>query len=207
MFPGAHLDQHADKPAVIMATSGDTMTFAELDAAANRLSRLFRSAGLRPGDHVAICMENHPRYLEVLWGCHYAGLIYTACSSRLTSHELAYIINDCGARAYIASKYKADQSAEIVPDTPAVELRLMLDGTVAGHEAYEEAVGRFSPEPLEDRVAGTDMLYSSGTTGLPKGVERDFVPEPLATAAGAVASGSATKSRSTPFGSPVVPEE
>ena len=186
MFPGAHLDQHADKLAVIMATSGDMMTFAELDAAANRLSRLFRSAGLRPGDHVAICMENHPRYLEVLWGCHYAGLIYTACSSRLTSHELAYIINDCGARAYIASKYKADQSAEIVPDTPAVELRLMLDGTVAGHEAYEEAVGRFSPEPLEDRVAGTDMLYSSGTTGLPKGVERDFVPEPLATAAGAV---------------------
>ena len=75
MFPGAHLAAHADKPALIMGGSGFTQTFAELDAAANRLSRLLRSAGLEPGDHVAICMENHDRYLEVVWGCHYAGLV------------------------------------------------------------------------------------------------------------------------------------
>jgi hypothetical protein len=114
MFPGAHLDTHGDKPALIMGGSGFTQTYRELDAAANRLSRLLRSAGLQPGDHIAICMENHDRYLEVVWGCHYAGLVYTCASSRLTSHELEYILNDCGARAYITSKYKADQATEII---------------------------------------------------------------------------------------------
>jgi long-chain acyl-CoA synthetase len=186
MFPGAHLDDHADKPAVIMANSGFTQTFAELDAAANRLSRLLRAAGLEPGDHVALCMENHDRYLEAVWGCHYAGLVYTAASSRLTSSELSYIINDCGARVFITSKYKADQAAEIVPDTPGVELRLMLDDTIDGYESYEVAVAAQSAEPLEGRIAGMDMLYSSGTTGLPKGVTRAFVHEPLETTPGGV---------------------
>ncbi len=73
-----------DKVAVIVHETGWTQTYAELDAAANRLSRTLRAAGLQPGDHVAVYMENHPRYLEVIWGCHYAGLVYTACSSRLT---------------------------------------------------------------------------------------------------------------------------
>ena len=179
-----------------MAESGEVQTFAELDAAANRLSHLLRSAGLRPGDHIALCMENHPRYLEILWGCDYAGLIYTAASSRLTTEELAYIIDDCGARAFITSKYKTEQAAELIaahridPDrlraeliavTPGVELRLMLDGTIDGYEAFESVVAAQPAEPLPDRVAGTDMLYSSGTTGRPKGVLPSFEPEPLET--------------------------
>ena len=180
MIPGVHLAEHADKPAVIMANSGFTQTFAELDAAANRLSRLLRAAGLQPGDHIAICMENHDRYLEVIWGCHYAGLVYTAASSRLQEAELEYIINDCGARAFITSKYKADQAAAMLDSTPDVELRLMLDGTIDGYESYESAVAGQSPEPLDEaRVAGMDMLYSSGTTGMPKGITRTFPNEPL----------------------------
>lgn len=181
MFPGAHLDTHGDKPALTMANSGFTQTFRELDAAANRLSRLLRAAGLQPGDHIAICMENHDRYMEVIWGCHYAGLIYTAASSRLKSSELEYIINDCGARAFITSKYKSDQASEILANTPNLELRLMLDGTVEGHESYEAAVEAQSDEPLDEkRVAGLDMLYSSGTTGMPKGISREFPNKPLA---------------------------
>ncbi len=181
MFPGTHLETHGDKPAVVMADTGWTQTYAELDAAANRLSRLFRSAGLEPGDHLAVCMENHPRYLEILWGCEYAGLIYTAASSRLTTDELTYIVNDCGARAYITSAYKSAQAAELIGETPDVELRLMLDGTIDGYESYESAVEAQSSEPLEGRVAGTDMLYSSGTTGRPKGVLPAFEPQPLET--------------------------
>ncbi len=179
MFPGAHLAAHADKPALIMGGSGFTQTFAELDAAANRLSHLLRSAGLEPGDHVAICMENHDRYLEVVWGCHYAGLVYTCTSSRLQSGELEYIINDCEARAFITSQYKADQAAEIVANTPAVELRLMLDGVIDGYESYEDAVAEQPADPLEHRIAGTDMLYSSGTTGRPKGVALPFKATPM----------------------------
>ena len=113
MYPGSHVDQHADKPAIIMADSGVTSDLRRARRGANRLSQLLRAAGLQPGDHIAICMENHARYLEIVWGCHYAGLIYTAASSRLTTDELDYIINDCGARAFITSKYKADQAAEL----------------------------------------------------------------------------------------------
>jgi acyl-CoA synthetase (AMP-forming)/AMP-acid ligase II len=187
MYPGAHAATNPEKPALIMGGSGFTQTFAELDAAANRLSRLLREAGLKPGDHVAVCMENHDRYMEVIWGCHYAGTVYTACSSRLTSGELAYILNDSEAKVFITSKYKADQAVEIIPDTPGVELRLMLDGVAEGHEPYETSVERFEPTPLdEERIAGTDMLYSSGTTGRPKGVTREFTTTPLEGTAGGV---------------------
>jgi acyl-CoA synthetase (AMP-forming)/AMP-acid ligase II len=186
MHPGVHVAAHPDKPAVIMGSNGAVTTFAELDAAANRLSRLLYDGGLRPGDHVAFCMENHPRYLEVAWGCHYAGLIYTACSSRLTSGELSYILSDSGARAFITSHYKAEQAAEIREMNPDIPVRLMLDGAIDGYEDYEAAVAAHPPTPLPDRVAGTDMLYSSGTTGLPKGVAREFVPTPLDTAGGSV---------------------
>jgi len=134
-----------------------------------------------------MCMENHDRYLEVVWGCHYAGLVYTCASSRLQSNELEYIINDCGARVYITSKYKADQAAELLDSTPNVELRLMLDGVIDGFESYESAVAAQSAEPLDEaRVAGLDMLYSSGTTGMPKGITREFPNEPLETSGGAV---------------------
>jgi acyl-CoA synthetase (AMP-forming)/AMP-acid ligase II len=186
MYPGAHAVTDPDKPAIIMASSGSVTTFKELDAAANRLSQLFYAAGLRPGDHVAFCMENHPRFLEVAWGCHYAGLVYTPCSSRLTSGELTYILNDCGAKAFVTSRYKADQAGEILPQIGHIPLRLMLDGVIEGYEAYEPAVAAQSSTPLPDRKAGTDMLYSSGTTGQPKGVTRAYPGLPLETAAGAV---------------------
>jgi acyl-CoA synthetase (AMP-forming)/AMP-acid ligase II len=177
-----------DRPAVVMAGSGWVQTYAELDEAANRLSHVLHDAGLRPGDHVAICMENHPRYLEVLWGCRYAGLIYTACSSRLTAGELAYIVNDCEAKALVFSATKGEQAAGLLAaDPPNVGLRLMLDGVIDGWSSYETAVASAATEPLPDRRAGTDMLYSSGTTGQPKGVMPTFQAKPLEIDGGTIA--------------------
>ncbi len=154
-----------------MSGSGQTVTYRQLDEEANRLSHVLRDAGLEAGDHVAFCLENHPRFLSVMWGCHYAGLYYTAMSSRLTTEEMAYIAKDCGAKAFITSRYKAEQAAELVDQMPGVGLRLMLDGTIDGYEPYEAALDAASTEPLDGRVEATDMLYSSGTTGLPKGVK------------------------------------
>ena len=179
MYPGAFRQSQPDKPALIMSDRSFVQTYAELDAAANRFSQALREAGLEPGDHLALCLENHPRYLELLWGCHYAGLIYTAISSRLNSEELAYIVNDCGARTYITSRSKAEQAEQIADSVPDVTLRLMLDGVIDGFDSYEETVAKYADEPLDARVAGTDMLYSSGTTGLPKGVKLEFVALPL----------------------------
>ncbi len=181
MYPGSHAADRGAQAAVIWAPTGAVTTFAELDAAANRLSRLLRSLGVAPGDHVALCMENHPRYVEVLWGCHYAGTVYTAASSRLTSGELAYVVDDCGATVFITTRHLAEQAADIVATTPSVRARLMLDGTIAGYDSYEDGVDAQDSAPLEARVAGTDMLYSSGTTGRPKGVSVELGSGPLET--------------------------
>ena len=189
MFPGQIASVAPDKPAIIMASTSQVITYKELDEAANRLSQLLFQHGLRPGDHIAICLENHPRYFEVIWGCHYAGLIYTACSSRLTSDELTYIINDCDAKAFITSKHKAEQAAEISDLIPNVELRLMLDGVIDNYDSYEEIVAQQSPLPLEDRVDGSDMLYSSGTTGRPKGVALNLGKNPLGSPNGVTSLG------------------
>lgn len=180
MFPGSFAATSPDKPAVIMATSGEVLTYAQLDEEANRLSRLLRSAGLQKGDHVAFCLENQTHFLPIMWGCHYAGLYYTAMSSRLTTEEMAYIVGDCGARAFITSAYKADQAGELRDRMPGVEVRLMVDGTIDGYDGYEDAIAAQEPTPLdEERVEGQDMLYSSGTTGQPKGVKVAMLDAPL----------------------------
>jgi acyl-CoA synthetase (AMP-forming)/AMP-acid ligase II len=179
MFPGTFAAAAPDRPAVIMASTGAVQTYAELDEEANRVSQLFRTAGLQPGDHVAFCLENHPRFLAVMWGAHYAGLHYTAMSSRLTTEEMAYILGDCGAQAFITSNHKRAQAAELADQMPAVRVRLMLDGVVDGYAPYEDAVAAQPADPLPDRVEGQDMLYSSGTTGMPKGVKVPVPDAPL----------------------------
>jgi acyl-CoA synthetase (AMP-forming)/AMP-acid ligase II len=181
MFPGHIAQSTPDKLAVVMAQSGFTYTYKQLDDAANRFSQALAKHGLKPGDHVALCLENHDRYFEVVWGCHYAGLVYTACSSRLTSDELAYILNDCGAKAFITSKYKSDQAQEISGQIQHVDLRLMLDGVIDGYDSFEDLVSQQPNEPLPDRKEGADMLYSSGTTGRPKGVKLHLADNPLGT--------------------------
>ena len=179
MYPGDFARTTPDKAAIIMAATGAVTTYADLDEKANRLSHVLYDAGLRPGDHVALCLENHEEFFPIMWGAHYLGLYYTALSSRLTTEEMAYIINDCGAKAFITSAYKADQAAELRDQMPEISLRLMIDTELEGYDSYETAVAAASPEPLPDRTEGNDMLYSSGTTGRPKGVKVPRSETPL----------------------------
>lgn len=182
MYPGAHAATDPDKPAYVMATSGETVTYRQLDDEANRLSQLFRDLGLGVGDHVAFCLENHPRYFPLAWGAAYAGLYYTAISSRLTADEVEYIVEDCGAKVFVTSAYKRDVAEALADRMPGVGCRLMVDGVVDGYDAYDDVVGRYPTAPLdEERIQGRDMLYSSGTTGRPKGVKPPTPDEPLGT--------------------------
>ncbi|MCL2732858.1 MAG: AMP-binding protein, partial [Actinomycetia bacterium] len=169
MYPGRHARAFPDKPAVIMAGSGDAVTYAELDERSSRLAQVFYAAGLRRGDHVALLAENHPRYYEVYWAAIRSGLYFTAVNRHLTAEETEYIVTDCGARVFISSRALAGTARDVgTPDA----LRLMFDGTAPGFESYEKALAAAPAGPLARQPRGVPMLYSSGTTGRPKGIEQ-----------------------------------
>jgi acyl-CoA synthetase (AMP-forming)/AMP-acid ligase II len=165
-----------------MAESGEVVTYAQLEERSNRCARLFRQLGLQRGDHVALCLENHPRYLEICWAAQRAGLYYTAISSRLTPPEVEYIVDDCGAKVLLTSRAKGELAEALQGRNPGVEHRLLLDAELPGWVRYEDAVAQHSSEPIADESEGQDMLYSSGTTGRPKGVKLPLSDAPLGTA-------------------------
>ncbi len=174
MYPGEHAERHPDQPALIMATSGATLTFAEFEANANRLAHLYRAAGLRRGDHVAFLMENHLRYFETMSAAERCGLYYTCINSYLTPEEIAYIVDDCDAKLFITSQAKADVAVAAVAMTPKVETFLCVDadGEIGPFRPYDEALAAFPTTRIPDEQLGAAMLYSSGTTGRPKGILR-----------------------------------
>src|SRR5215831_18027975 len=134
MHPKHHAKTHPDKPAYIMASSGETVTYRQLDDQSNRIAQLFRSLGLKARDHIAIWLENNPRFFEICWGAQRAGLVYSAISSRLTAPEVEYIVKDCGAKLFVTSIYLQDKAAELAPLLPNVA-RFMIGGTIAGYRS------------------------------------------------------------------------
>ena len=180
MYPGLHAQARADQPAIIMAGSGETITYRELEARSNRLAHLLRAAGLKRLDHYAIFMENHPRYIECCAAGERSGLYYTAVNSFLTAGELAYILNNSLSKVLVASEAKREVALAALADCPMVELCLIADGPDAGERVRNltEATAEFPATPIGDESLGGSMLYSSGTTGRPKGVLRPLPDQP-----------------------------
>ncbi|SDE53867.1 AMP-binding protein [Rhodococcus tukisamuensis] len=171
MFPGNFVAAAPDKPAIIRPATGEQLTYRELDERSTRLARYLRSAGLRPGDHLALVSSNDVRALEVYWAALRSGLYITVVNWHLTAAEAAYVVNDCGARALIVSADAAAATAAVPEAFPLVGHRLAYGGPVAGFEDYEQALAGVDAGPLDDQPRGQDMLYSSGTTGRPKGIK------------------------------------
>ena len=174
MYPGKHAVDRRDHPALILEPSQQKMTFGEFDANANRLAHLFRKAGLRRGDHVAILMENNLRYCEVMSAAERTGMYYTCVNSYLTANEVAYIVDDCDAKVFLTSVAKSDVAVKAALQTPKVSLFLCVDAIepIGPFLPYEPAIRSFPPTPVSDEQLGAAMLYSSGTTGRPKGILR-----------------------------------
>jgi len=165
------------KPAIVMGASGDTLTYRELEARSNRIAHLFRRRGLRPGDHIALLFGNTIDVFPVVWAAQRAGLLYTPVNWHLAESEASYIVRNCEARLLVSSAELEPLAAAVTGDLE----RLMTGGRVAGVESLDDAAASCSDEPIEDEVEGYYMLYSSGTTGRPKGILPELTGAPFGT--------------------------
>ena len=176
MYPGTYAAEAPDRLAAVMAGTGETLSYGDLERRSAQLAHVLHDAGLRPGDVVALLTENSLRALEVYWAALRSGLYITAVNYRLKPDEVAYIVNDSGAAALIVSAEQAGTATALTDLTPAVKLRLAFGGAIPGYGSYEETIAAAPGTPLADQPRGATMLYSSGTTGRPKGV-RPSLPE------------------------------
>ncbi|MEM9748328.1 MAG: AMP-binding protein [Actinomycetota bacterium] len=174
-----------DRPCFVMASTGETVTYGEFEARANRFAHLLRDHGLRRLDHYSIFMENDPRYLEACGAGERAGLYYTCVNSHLTADELAYILTNSESRVLVASRALCDTALDAVAQSPGIELVLVVDKPDGVGDALDvpvldfvAATEPFPATPIADERLGTPMLYSSGTTGRPKGIVRDLPDVP-----------------------------
>ncbi|GAA4662188.1 AMP-binding protein [Gordonia humi] len=174
MYPGTHAATTPDKPAIVRPASGETVTFGQLDDSSTRIAHLLRDElGLVPGDTVAIVSDNDLRVFDVYWAAIRSGMYVTAVNHHLTPAEVNYILTDCDAKALFAGTAVAEavSKAAEIPALADATRRIAWGDGIDGFSDYETVKAAASAEPLTDQPRGTDMLYSSGTTGRPKGIK------------------------------------
>ena len=186
MYPGKYAQQFADRPAFIMAGSGQSMTYGALEARSNRLAHLLRAQGLQRLGHYAVFMENNAHYIESCVAGERSGLYYTCINGYLQAEELAYILNNSESALLITSAEKLATALEALASAPQVTLCLVVGGGAAVEGLagaarvtdFDAAVAGYPATPIADESLGTAMLYSSGTTGRPKGILRPLPDTP-----------------------------
>src|SRR3979409_857751 len=177
--PSVYARTQPDKIAYQMAGSGKAISYRELDELSNQGAHLFRALGLKAGDHVAFLIENRLAFMETCWAAQRSGLYYTAISRYLTQDEIAYIVKLCGAGLVFPSPKCADQIKGLVSEAPGAPMFFMIDEPLPGFRSWDRELTKQPVTPISDQVAGYDMLYSSGTTGRPKGIKRANEKKPI----------------------------
>ena len=174
MYPGKYAAETPEKPAAVNAVTGEVLTYRRLNEDSIRLARYLRSVGLKRGDALAINLENRLEFFVATWAALRSGLYLVTVNQFLPSHDVAYIVADCGAKALITSERLSKVAGELLPLIEQCPHRLIIGGELAGWESYEAAIEGQSIEPLDDERQGEHMPYSSGTTGKPKGIRREL---------------------------------
>lgn len=171
-----------DKAAVIAGGTGEVLNFGDMTSRSRKLARYLHGAGLRPGDVIALLLDNRPESLAVIWGVHRLGLCYTLLNWHLKPDEMAYVLQDSGARAMIVSQLLAVVGACVAETLPDPCCCLVLgDGeeAPAGFQSKHATVDGIDDLPLTEELEGQPMLYSAGTTGRPKGIRPQFMHKPF----------------------------
>ncbi len=176
--PRGIVSENPEKPVFIMASSGNMVTRLQLEESANQCAQLLRDLGLKIGDNIAIFMENIPDFIKICCAANRAGLLFTPISTHLTTAEVEYIVNDCGAKVFFTSAGMKNVASQLVGKMPNVTASFMVNGCCDGYESYEKKLAGYPVGPIADEMNGCQMVYSSGTTGRPKGVKLKFEPMP-----------------------------
>ncbi len=191
MYPGYWAERFPNNVAAVLTSTQELITYAELDARSNQYSHYLNANGLSRGDHIAVFMENHLRFFEVVWAALRSGLYVTTINRYLTADEVAYIVLDSGARSLVSTVQMLEVAEVTASLIPACPFRLMIGGEATGWENYEATIADMPTTPLQEQWIGGAMLYSSGTTGRPKGIIRALpeaqitdLPEPSQTPTG-----------------------
>ena len=171
-YPGAYAETTPDKGALILAGSGEVITYRQLNDRSNQLAQLLHAEGLREGDHISLWAENLLDYFVVFWAAMRSGLYLTTVNRYLSADEGGYILGDSNAKALITTTRYQEVATAALAHAPDCTIRLMLGGADARFRDLDEALSAFPAEPLEHEPMGSFMLYSSGTTGQPKGIKR-----------------------------------
>ena len=186
MYPDKYAAKNPERAAFIMASSGQSVSYAEFEMRANRMAHLLCAEGLGQRDHYSIMMENNDRYLEACAAGERTGLYYTCINSYLTADELAYILDNSESQILITSMLKLGVAIDAVAQSNKVRKVLVVDAGAnqlpEGFEDYATACQSFPVTPIDNERLGTAMLYSSGTTGRPKGIIRPLPEQPPAEA-------------------------
>lgn len=175
MFPGVHAQTTPDKLAVVMAGSGQKVTYGDLDRRSSALASALHALGLRKGDGVAVLSDNAPEVFEIYWATMQSGLYLTPVNRNLAADEVAYIVDDCDAKVLFTSAALAGLAEGVREKVTGVEHAYAFGGAVDGYEDYHALLAT-GTEPMVDKPRGADMMYSSGTTGRPKGVRAAMLP-------------------------------
>ena len=179
--PSVHAHTTPDKPAYVMAGSGDSLTYKQLDDRSNQAAQLFRSLDVRRGDHIALLMENCFAFMEICWAAQRSGIYFTPISRYLTRDEIGYIVQDCGAKVFVTSPQCHDAVAGLLDNSFRNVAQFMTGDAKPGFQSWESALAAQPVKRIPDESIGNDMLYSSGTTGRPKGIRRAETDDPIET--------------------------